>query len=295
MKQNINETQDARTTQHPKKKYHRRQQRKLSGCALQPSTQSYAVQSAVSQRLSMSSSESSSTSIKKKLYSLQTELNLDPTVFLTDYCVLSNDNFKAMLSNVIVSSDMGDDVFNRLLEIEEFLPFTHQLTQLVDKFAFLQLQEQQWTYFYQLGTNEGIWNGHVPRRMALVNSMCSTYGRSKLLIEQRRRKYERRLQQIRMDIDEYLKRVPSSITNPDQLVTIMHDLVHKEQYELRLELERRRHALKFHAQDHRLVHAFYNLKPRQTEVGKETTTIDIIHFRESIFVDTLSTNYLESH
>ena len=40
----------------------------------------------------------------------------------------------------------------------------------------------------------------------------------------------------------------------------------KDQYPLRMELERRRGMLKFDAKDHQLVHTFYNLKTRQTEV-----------------------------
>jgi hypothetical protein len=40
-----------------------------------------------------------------------------------------------------------------------------------------------------------------------------------------------------------------------------------------LELERRRHILKFDAKDHQLVEAFYHLKPRQTEVREYTLII----------------------
>jgi hypothetical protein len=51
-------------------------------------------------------------------------------------------------------------------------------------------------------------------------------------------------------------------------MAIITDLVHEDQYELRMELERRRGMLKFDAKDHQLVHTFYNLNPRQTEVCK---------------------------
>ena len=47
---------------------------------------------------------------------------------------------------------------------------------------------------------------------------------------------------------------------------IVNDLVDKVQYQLRLELERRKHMLKFDAKDHQLVETFYQLQPRKTEV-----------------------------
>ncbi len=101
--------------------------------------------------------------------------------------------------------------------------------------------------------------------MAIINSMCYTYGRSKILIEQRHKKYKKNLEQIQNNIDEHMKQMPSSV-DANKLIAIITDLVYKDQYELRMELERRRDMLKFDAKDHQLVYTFYNLKPRQTEV-----------------------------
>jgi hypothetical protein len=132
---------------------------------------------------------------------------------------------------------------------------------------------------------ENIWTGRVSKNMAIVNSMCYTYGRSKVLIEQRHKKYKKNVQQIQIDIDEHMKQMPPPIStvDMDKLMTILIDLVHKDQYELRMELERRRDILKYDAKDHQLVHDFYQLKPRQTEVFDEHFfKIDIIHFLEYI-------------
>jgi hypothetical protein len=63
-----------------------------------------------------------------------------------------------------------------------------------------------------------------------------------------------------------MKQSPYSTVDSNQIVTIVNNIVDKDQYQLRLELERRRHILKFDAKDHQLVDAFYQLKPRQTEV-----------------------------
>ena len=49
-------------------------------------------------------------------------------------------------------------------------------------------------------------------------------------------------------------------------MTIANEIIDKDQYQLRVEFERRKHILTFDAKDHRLVETFYQLKPRQTEV-----------------------------
>ena len=58
---------------------------------------------------------------------------------------------------------------------------------------------------------------------------------------------------------------PSNI-DPNQLMTTANEIVDKDQYQLRVEFERRQHILTFNAKDHRLVQTFYQLKPRLTEV-----------------------------
>jgi len=202
--------------------------------------------------------------MKKKCYPLHTELNTDPTLFLFDYSIISNKIFKEMLLTIVVS-DIDRNSLEKLLDIEETLICIRQHTHLINKLNYFKLQDEQWTYYYNLGMNEGIWTGRVSKNMAIINSMCYTYGRSKILIEQRHKKYKKNLEQIQINIDEHMKQMPSSV-DANKLVAIITDLVYKDQYELRMELERRRDIVKLDAKDHQLVHTFYNLKPRQTEV-----------------------------
>ena len=56
--------------------------------------------------------------------------------------------------------------------------------------------------------------------------------------------------------------------NIDRLMIMVNDFIYQEQYQLRMEFERRRAMLKFDAKDHQLVKLFYALKPRQTEVSR---------------------------
>jgi hypothetical protein len=260
MKKKLNQGQNTRKIQHLKKKKYRRHMKTISGQATREFSNSEMIQLVEDKTLSMSSPSF----MKKKCFPLHTESNLDPTLFLTDYSKFSNKDLKEMLSTII-ASDMDRNSWNKLLDTEETLIFIRRLTQLINQLNFFKLQDEQWTYYYNLGMNEGIWTGRVSKNMAIINSMCYTYGRSKILIEQRHKKYKKNLEQIQINIDEHMKQMPSSV-DAIKLVAIITDLVYKEQYELRIELERRRDMLKFDAKDHQLVHTFYNLKPRQTEV-----------------------------
>ncbi len=101
---------------------------------------------------------------------------------------------------MLLTSTSKDDIdTNALIELlnkEEIFIFIRQLTQLINKLNYFKLQNEQWTYYYNLGMREGIWNGRISKKMANGNSMYHTYGRSKMLIEQ--------LEQIQNEINEYM-------------------------------------------------------------------------------------------
>ncbi|CAF1511861.1 unnamed protein product [Rotaria sordida] len=112
--------------------------------------------------------------------------------------------------------------------------------------------------------------------MAQVNSMCYTYGRGKTLIQQSRKYFKQQLEEVTSKLNEHIKLAPSTI-DTNKLMTIATDLVNKDQYQLRVELERRKHMLKFDAKDHHLVETFYQLKPRQTEIHSAKVIWKAIH------------------
>jgi hypothetical protein len=90
--------------------------------------------------------------------------------------------------------------------------------------------------------------------------LCRTHGRSKGLIEQRQKKYRQKHEQIHKESNEYIKQT-TTIPHLDKILDIIANLVYENQYQLRVELERRRGMLKYNAYDHRFVQAFYDLKP----------------------------------
>ena len=101
--------------------------------------------------------------------------------------------------------------------------------------------------------------------MAQLNSMSSTYGRTRRIIKQRRKQLEEQLDTITNQVEQYQQQSPANI-DIHYLTAVATDFVENDQYQLRIELERRRHILVFDAKDHELVWAFYKLKPRIYEV-----------------------------
>ena len=224
-----------------------------------------------------SKSWSPSLFMNKKCIPLNTHSNTDPTLFLSNYSTMSNKVFKEMLV-ILTRTKMDPNSYVQLFENDEILTFIRQLTHLINTAKYLQLQDEQWSYYYNLGLTEGIWTGRVSKKMALTNSMNYTYGRSKVLIEQRLKKYKKSLEKINNDIQTHFKTSSHSSPLLDQVVALVNELIHHDQYQLRIELERRRNMLKFDAKDHQLIQAFYQLKPRKSEVCSLISDIDLIAF-----------------
>ncbi|CAF4137034.1 unnamed protein product [Adineta steineri] len=254
--------QRTRKVQNMKKKYHCHT-RTISDEVARQFAQSEMMQLIEDKQMSM---PSSSLSRKKKCFSLYTKTNLDPSLFLTDYSMVSNNTFTDMLMTRITTDD-NQNFVNKLFDTDEMLTCIRQSTQLINKLNYFKLQDEQWSYYYNLGVNEGIWNGRVSKSMTLINSMCYSYGRSKILIAQRQKNFTKKLQMLQININEHTKQISLSTTDMNNLMTIINDFLYRDQYELRMELERRRAILKFDAKDHQLVHTFYNLKPKQTEIS----------------------------
>ena len=92
-----------------------------------------------------------------------------------------------------------------------------------------------------------------------------THGRSKIIIDQRQKKYQQHLKQIQNDINEYLKQAPTLI-DMNKIIQLLNHLIHQDQTSFRSELERRKDVLKFDTKEHQYVHAFYHLNQDQQKL-----------------------------
>lgn len=253
IKKKFNHRQHTRKTQHFKRKH-----RRLNMQIQLPNTLN------IEEFQNLSISQQSS--IKQMPNCLDIATNTDPTLLLIDYLTISNAKFKEMLQT-LASEDIDTNPLIELLNKEDVFIFIRQLTQLVNKLNYSKLQHEQWSYYYHIGMTDGIWTGRVSKKMALANTTCLSYGRSRTLIQQRLQKYKQQIEKFQYDINEYIRQA-HAIIDMTKIMNIINHLIHKHQSVLRIELERRRTILKFDAKEHHLVKEFYQENPRKTEVSK---------------------------
>ncbi|CAF3778297.1 unnamed protein product [Rotaria sp. Silwood1] len=82
----------------------------------------------------------------------------------------------------------------------------------------------------------------------------------------------------------------------NNIINMIHNLIEKDQYQLRLELERRKTILRLNAEEHRLIETFYELKPRQTEIKSAKIIWKAIHEQQNIIDEiAIFKKWLELH
>ncbi|CAF2854472.1 unnamed protein product [Rotaria sp. Silwood2] len=189
--------------------------------------------------------------------------------YVPDYLKVSNRIFKQML---ISSLDNAKDIVKRL-NSKEKINYIRQYTCLIHRLFYVQLQESQWKYYYDIGMQENIWSGRVSKKWAAMNSMNYTYGRSKTLILQRLKTIQRQLQQASQALQNFGNQpLPACISdmNPPldftKLNGIVTAVVRKGQHKLTQQFEHNKKMLMLDSTDHRLVQEVYDLKPSQQQI-----------------------------
>ena len=174
-----------------------------------------------------------------------------------------------MLSAAVESADQIVQCLNTARRVA----FIRQYAYLIHRLLYVQLQQEQWSYYYQVGMSENMWKGRVSKKWAKENSMCSKYGRSLTMVEQRRKKITQQLQQAENTLKEFEEQslptwilecnLPFDVRTISSVVTAF---VRKGQYKLRRQFEQTRRMLILDSTDHRLVQAFYDLIPNPQQV-----------------------------
>ena len=83
-----------------------------------------------------------------------------PIYELPDYLKAPNLAFKQMLSTALD----GADKIVRRLDTNEKVEFTRQYAYLIHRLFYVQLQQEQWDYYYHIGVTENMWNGRFPKK-----------------------------------------------------------------------------------------------------------------------------------
>jgi len=187
------------------------------------------------------------------------------------YTDVPNEIFLQILSTAF---NGNTDKLNSLLNEKERIEFVRHYTTLIDRFSYVKLQELQWNYYHHIGITQHIWTKRISKQLAEKNSICYTYGKSKVLIQQRRKKIQKQLQQTQYTIHLFEQKILSK-TAPHidcrseikSLFSMLHIFVHEHQQKLRDEFEYKKQKLILDATDHHLVQAFFDLKPDKLQVS----------------------------
>lgn len=186
-----------------------------------------------------------------------------------DYAQLPDIIFYQMYSTVF---NENEDLFC-FANTDDRIKFVRQYTSLIDRLSYVQLQELQWKYYYDIGMTQNIWTHHYSKSHAAKYSIVFTYGRSKRIVQQRLKQIEQHLQKSQSALENFQAEILSKCTQSDncvsameKLFSILHQFVQEKQKLLHFEYEYKREMLLLEATDHQLLQKFFDLEPNKSHV-----------------------------
>ncbi|CAF4989817.1 unnamed protein product [Rotaria sp. Silwood1] len=72
---------------------------------------------------------------------------------------------------MLISSLEGVDKIVKRLNTSEKINYIRQYAYLIHRLFYVQLQESQWKYYYDIGMQENIWFGLVSKKWAAMNTL----------------------------------------------------------------------------------------------------------------------------
>ena len=76
----------------------------------------------------------------------------------------------------------AEQIFCFLNENEKIKFIRHSIS-LIDQLSYVQLQEFQWKYYYNIGMIQNTWHCRLSKHLSKKYSISHAYGRLKILIE----------------------------------------------------------------------------------------------------------------
>jgi len=190
---------------------------------------------------------------------------------------------------MLISSLEGADKIVKRLNSSEKINYIRQYAYLIHRLSYVQLQEEQWKHYYDIGTKENVWSGRVSKKWALMNSMDHTYGRSKTLIVQRLKVIQQQLQGASQALEQFgnqpLPHCLSDMNPPLDFTTmsaIVTAVVRKGQHKLKQQFEHRKKMLILDSTDHRLVKNVHDFKPNKQQIRSIRNLWKAIHNKKEM-------------
>ena len=178
------------------------------------------------------------------------------------YLKVPDQIFKEMLSKSLV----GDDNIIQLLDTPEKLQFVRTYAHLLNNVFYLKLEQNFWEHYHTVCMSEGIWSVPIVNDMAKENNLCRFKFKTKAQLERHHKSILNRFQTAENKLNNHKELPIHRFVDTNKLSTIITAFVRQGQNKLSVEFERKKLILQLDANDHRLVKAFYNLKPTENQV-----------------------------
>lgn len=147
-------------------------------------------------------------------------------------------------------------------------------TTLHDRLSYVQLQEDNWKCYYEIGLSENIWKGCIGKQQTEKFSICYTYGHSKSIVEQHIQQFEKHIEEAYVAIHEFELEILSK--------AIQYDVFFSALKNLSLAIHQ------FDITDHRLLQKFFGL-----QFDKSQVRIDLVIYMNVL--DNFGKMYMDSH
>ncbi|CAF1384354.1 unnamed protein product [Rotaria sordida] len=163
--------------------------------------------------------------------------------YIPDYLKVSNRIFKKMLIN---SLEGAKEIVKRL-NSKDKINYIRQYAYLIHRLFYVQLQESQWKYYYDIGIQENIWSGRVSKKWAAMN-----------------------ISQALQDFgNQPLPQCLSEMNPPldfEKISAMVTVVVRKGQHKLKQQFEYNKKMLKLDSTDHLFVKNIYDFKPNKQQI-----------------------------
>ncbi|CAF1448082.1 unnamed protein product, partial [Adineta steineri] len=179
------------------------------------------------------------------------------------YLKVPDQIFKDMLSKALVGEQ---NIIELLLDTPEKLQFVRTYTHLLNNVFYLKLEQNFWEHYNTVCMSEDIWSVPMIKDMAKQNNLCRFKFKTKIQLERHYTLIVKRLREAENKLDQHKQQPMNRSFNMNKLSAILTAFVQQGQHKLSKEFERKKLILQYDANDHRLVKAFYHLKPTENQI-----------------------------
>lgn len=159
------------------------------------------------------------------------------------------------------------------LNTKEKVELVRQLSEATSQLYYVELQQQLWQEYYNVGIKDNVWGMKISKRKAKWLATSRGFGYPRHTVEQRRITIAKQIKhaidnqemyatQLRNDVEHWKPPIDATA-----LIETICELVKNEQRQLRQEFDFKKNLLFMNLNDHHLINEFFDLQPTDDEVS----------------------------